>query len=349
MIDTIRLQNFRSYSDASFEFENGVNIIVGPNASGKTNLLEAILVAARGKSYRVSDAELLRHDADWARIDTIVSNTSRVVKITRSGDHIDKSYEINDTNLKRLTHTRTLPIVLFEPNHLLLLTQSPDLRRNYIDDVLEQLHPEFAQVRRDYKRTLSQRNRLLKQQAPISDFFVWNVRLSELGGQIARQRHHFAEDNTIALHELYATLVEGTHSVALQYKTLLPVDDYSNVMLHTLEQTITRDQERGFTTTGPHRDDLIMSIDGHQLAHTASRGETRTMLLALKLLEVKALERVRGDKPMLLLDDVFSELDGARRRKLTDYLTSYQTFITTTDADIVVQHFLGNCHVIAMG
>lgn len=349
MIKTLRLQHFRSYNDASFEFEDGVNIVVGPNASGKTNLLESILVLCRGESYRASDTDLVKHDESWSRLDADTAAGNRAIKLEITNNKAQKSYVINETNLKRLPYNRTIPVVLFEPNHLLLLTQSPDLRRGYLDEVLEQTIPAFTQLRRDYKRTLSQRNRLLKQNANPDDYFVWNVRLSELGGQIASARQQFVSSNTNELNTLYNRLVENEHTIEMSYKTSLPVDSYGSSMLRTLEQNLAKDQERGFTTVGPHRDDLALSIDGHELALAASRGETRTVLLALKLLEVQAIEKARNQKPILLLDDVFSELDGARRRNLTDYLQDHQTFITTTDADIVVQHFLDNCTVIAMG
>lgn len=348
MIHTIRLQQFRSYEDASFEFEPGVNIIVGPNASGKTNLLEAILVSAQGGSYRVSDGDLVAYGADWARLDALYNDEPRTVKLQDSDSRIKKTYTIGGKQLSRLSRTYVLPVVLFEPNHLQLLTQSPELRRAYLDDVLEQIHPTFSGLRRDYKRTLSQRNRLLKQQAPSADFFVWNVRLSELGGQIAAQRRRFIEQHSEPLQRLYATLAEASHEVSLFYSSKLPLDTYSDALLRQLERSLDQDKERGFTTAGPHRDDLIISIDGHPLAQAASRGETRTVLLSLKLLEVEAVEQAHHTKPILLLDDVFSELDGSRRRKLTEYLTTHQTFITTTDADIVVQHFSNKANVIAI-
>ena len=349
MIESVRLQQFRSYLDTSFEFEHGVNIVVGPNASGKTNLLEAILMICRGKSYRVQDADLIAHNKDWARIDAQLQESSRSLKIEIKEERIEKSFIINDTVYKRLPHPQTIPVVLFEPNDLLLLTQSPDLRRGYIDDVLEQLQPGFGQLRRDYKRTLAQRNRLLKTGGLPDQFFVWNVRLSELGGKIAEQRHAFIQEHTGALNDLYNALVETTHTIDFLYQTKLPINNYTTAMLHDLEKNTQKDSERGFTSVGPHRDDLAISIDGHHIALAASRGETRTIMLALKLLELTSLEKARGVKPILLLDDVFSELDGARRKKLTEYLKNHQSFITTTDADIVVQHFLGECNVIAMG
>lgn len=346
MISDLRLQHFRSYSDTTFEFGPGVNIIVGPNASGKTNLLEAILVLCRGGSYRAHDSELIAHDQPWARLDGSHLEQPRSVKLIRRVPNITKDYQIGGTMLKRLPLARTVPAVVFEPNHLQLLTQSPELRRGFLDDIIEQTTPVFSELRRHYKRTLSQRNSLLKQFGSDEQLFVWNLRLSDLGGRIAQHRLRFVSDNGPLLADLYSKLVGKKSPVELLYETKLSASNYGSSMLKALEERLAVDRERGYTTIGPHRDDLVPMLAGYPLAAAASRGETRTMLLALKLLEVKSIEKARGTKPLLLLDDVFSELDGARRRALTKHLQDHQTFITTTDADIVVQHFLDNCQVI---
>ncbi|HUP26722.1 MAG TPA: DNA replication and repair protein RecF [Candidatus Limnocylindrales bacterium] len=346
MITDLRLQHFRSYSDNTYEFGAGVNIIVGPNASGKTNLLESILVLCRGGSYRAHDSELIEHDQDWARLDGTVGDQIRTVKFIHHGMVVSKEFQVGGTTLKRLSLARSVPAVVFEPNHLQLLTESPELRRGFLDDIIEQTVPAFAELRRQYKRTLSQRNRLLKQMGNDDQLFVWSLRLSELGGRIAEYRIRFVGDHSPLLADLYSKLVSKTSAVELQYQTKLSEKDYGSAMLKALELRRATDRERGYTTIGPHRDDLVPILNGYPLAMAASRGETRTMLLALKLLEVQSLEQARGSKPILLLDDVFSELDGARRQTLTQHLQDHQTFITTTDADIVVQHFLDKCQVI---
>lgn len=346
MISNLRLQQFRSYEDSTFEFGSGVNIIVGPNASGKTNLLEAVLVLCRGSSYRATDRELLQHGTDWSRLSGLVHDKERSVKLRAYGDVVRKEYTDGGTSLKRLPLARSVPAVVFEPSHLQLLTESPELRRNFLDDVIEQILPAYGELRRQYKRALSQRNRLLKQDFLPDQLFVWNVRLSELGGQIAQQRITFVDEHRAQLAKLYNTLAGKRLKTDMVYQTKLKTTTYSSDMLKELEARTEVDRQRGFTTIGPHRDDLQLHISGYALAASASRGETRTMLLALKLLEVQSVEKARGSKPVLLLDDVFSELDGTRRRALTEHLTDHQTFITTTDADIVVQHFLNKCTVI---
>ena len=346
MIENIRLQNFRSYADSTIEFGKGVNIIVGANASGKTNLLEAILVLCRGSSYRAGDTELIQHNKDWARIDSMLQGLERGVKFFQKDTKTYKQFIIGGTTLTRLPVLRSVPVVVFEPNHLQFLTESPELRRNFLDDIIEQIIPEYGDIRRQYKRALAQRNRLLKQDFLPDQIFVWNLRLSELGGVVAEKRANYIEEHKTELAKLYNKLAGKKLKTDMSYQTKSNIDSYASSMLLELERREDTDRLRGFTSIGPHRDDLQITINSHSLSVTASRGEMRTMLLALKLLEVQSVEKARDTKPILLLDDVFSELDGARRRALTEYLQNHQTFITTTDADIVVQHFLDNCTII---
>ncbi|HSX53077.1 MAG TPA: DNA replication/repair protein RecF [Patescibacteria group bacterium] len=350
MITDIRLQHFRSYPEAAFELSPGVNIIVGPNASGKTNLLEALLVLARGNSYRGTINELVEFKKPWARLDAHTPNGTRSVKIESPGDTSKKSFEINGQTYTRLSLDKSVPVVLFEPQHLQLLTGRPDLRRDYLDDLLEQTIVDYSKMRRDYRRTLAQRNSLLKQgPAATNQLFAWNIRLSELGGQIATHRYDLIEVLNSQAQKLYQRLASSKAKVELSYQAAWPTDTYSSQLLKKLESSTQLDFARGFTAYGPHRDDLEVLLNAHPAQASASRGEIRTLLLTLKILEMRLLEEKRGQKPLLLLDDVFSELDGARRRALTDFLKDYQTFITTTDADVVIQHFTNVCNVIALG
>jgi DNA replication and repair protein RecF len=343
MLSDIRLQHFRSYESDFFELDEGVNIIVGPNASGKTNLLEAVLVLARGSSYRVKDADLIQFGADWARLDAtmLAEGGQRTVKLVRSGVGVTKSYEFDDQKLARLHPSRTLPVVLFEPNHLLLFSGSPDLRRTFLDDLQEQLDPHFGAMRKQYRRVLTQRNALLKKNPPNlrEQLFVWNLRLSELAGQIVKARVGLLEHFNKSISDLYSNLADRTYQVALEYATRFDVASYETQLLHKLESSLELEVLRGFTAYGPHRDDMAVTINGYPAQEAASRGEVRTLVLALKVFELQLLEDNRGQRPLLLLDDVFSELDSARRHALTSYLQVYQTFITTTDADVVAQHF----------
>jgi DNA replication and repair protein RecF len=352
MFSDIRLQRFRSYRDESFEFDERVNIIVGPNASGKTNLLEAILVVCSGGSFRAKDAELVAIGAPWARLDAHGPDGARTVKlIGQENGSFKKEFVVADQKFARLSMQKTLPVVLFEPNHLLLLHGSPDLRREYLDGLLEQTVPGYAKARREYRRALAQRNALLKQGHAVADqLFAWNIRLSESGAQVATERARLVHDMDKQLPELYSSLAHTKPvDVRIAYESAYDMEQYSSALLGALEKRQVVDLERGYTTVGPHREDIRVTFGGYDAADVASRGEVRTLLLALKIMELRLVEDARGKKPLLLLDDVFSELDGSRRKALTEVIQGYQTFITTTDADVVVQHFMDQCNIIPLG
>lgn len=348
MITGLRVQGFRSYSDESFEFGSGVNIIVGPNASGKTNLLEAVLVAARGRSYRASDGELVHYAAPWARIDADTPTGKRVVKLVRQHDTVQKDYIVGDVAYRRLPVQKTLPVVIFEPNHLMLLAGAPELRRDYLDTILEQTIPGYGSIRRHYRRALSQRNALLKQEhVHTEQLFAWNIRLSQLGGQIAEARLALINRLATEVEHLYQQLSRTTARVTIEYQSSCSTAQYSSDLLHRLESGLERDIARGFTGAGPHRDDMAIRLDGHPIESVASRGEIRTLLLVLKIIELRIMEAEHTQKPILLLDDVFSELDSTRRHALTTYIETYQTFITTTDADAAAASF-ADAHTIPL-
>jgi DNA replication and repair protein RecF len=259
-----------------------------------------------------------------------------------------KTYDIDGKIYSRLTQQHTLPIVLFEPNHLSLLSGSPELRRSFLDDLLEQTTPGYGTLRRTYKRTLAQRNSLLKKGRQVAEpqIFAWNIRLSEQAGKIVRSRASLVDKLNEHVSGLYINLSHTTTQTSLRYNSNVDVNDYETRMLHQLEAKLELDVVRGYTSTGPHRDDMEVIFDERPASETASRGEARTLVLALKIIELEILKEVRNQTPILLLDDVFSELDGTRRRALTGYLENYQAFITTTDADVVVKHFTEIARII---
>jgi DNA replication and repair protein RecF len=346
----LRLQNYRSYKDSSFELDNGVNIVVGPNAAGKTNLLESLMVSASGKSYRAKDTALISSGSSWSRIDAhTTDNTARTVKLQKVNDSIQKTYEIDEKTLKRLPASKKQPVVLFEPTNMQLLHSEPVVRRDYIDDTIEQYTPGYSELRSKYKRVVAQRNALLKQgQRGKNQIFAWNLRMADIANQLVSKRLELVERINQQIEEVYSSISNTETLVSIKYSSSTNTQDYSSQLLKKLESTVEQDIERGFTGSGPHRDDLVIYF-GEQPAHlSASRGEIRTLVLALKIIELKTLEKESGIRPTLLLDDVFSELDGSRRRALTDFLHDYQTIITTTDADVVIQHFIKDYTVIPL-
>lgn len=341
MIKSLRLQNFRSFSDRIFEFGPGVNIIVGPNGAGKTNLLEAVLVLAQGSSYRAKDSDLVMIGKPWSRLDGYSEDSTRTVKISLKPEN-RKNYETDGKNLKRLNKPNTLPVVLFEPNHLLLFSGGPERRRDYLDNLLEQTMPGYKTVLRQYKRALAQRNRLLKRptEPSLTEFFPWNIRLSQLAGQIVRARSGLVDELNEEITNTYNELAQGHPNIKLFYESGWTAESYESNLLKKLETTQADDRVRGFTGHGPHREDLLAEFGDRPVQEVASRGETRTLVLSLKILELRLVEAAyEGKKPILLLDDVFSELDARRRQALIRYVTTHQTFITTTDADIAAKKF----------
>jgi DNA replication and repair protein RecF len=170
-----------------------------------------------------------------------------------------------------------------------------------------------------------------------------------LAGQIVRARAELVGIIQSQISDLYRELSHTTTDVEVVYDSRWATDAYESNLLRKLEADISLDRMRGFTAAGPHREDLLVLYNGHIAQETASRGEVRTAVLALKIIELKIIEAVRETAPLLLLDDVFSELDGSRRHALTDYLAPYQTFITTTDADLVIQHFTEKTNIIPLG
>lgn len=346
ILTSARLQNYRSYTDSSFEFEPGVNIVVGPNASGKTNLLDALYFSATGKTIRSNKDFFIKNNNTWARVDVLSSdNQSRVVRIR----HEQKpEFEISDKKYKRLSLGQMIPVVLFEPNHLYQITTSPEQRRQFLDDILTKTHHDFSRLKNNYIRTLRQRNSLLK--LSLTDvkkqIFAWDVRLCEIAGNIVKYRLDLVNKINQNSSEIYSKIASKKHQLTLSYESKISQENYSSILLKTLQTKLELDHMRGFTHYGPHREDVCLLIDDYDIRNVASRGEIRSILLTLKVSESKLLEDVYQQKPILLLDDVFGELDGARRKSLIEYMSGNQTFITTTDADIVSHNFTSGSNVI---
>lgn len=336
MFETIRLQNFRSYQEANFKLSGEVNVVAGPNASGKTNLLEAFLVLARGRSYRNKLPQLVRFGATWFRLDARAAKSSRVLKFNNGAE-----FTIDHKKFKRLPAGHQLPIVLFEPNHLLLLTGGPTKRREWLDEMLVVKSPTQKKLISSYKRTLAQRNNLLKKSLPLirKQIFAWDVRLSELAGEIAKSRQLLIDDINQRISQPYHHISGASQQIALRYDSVLPISNYSTKMIEKLNHELDNDIRLGFTGSGPHREDFSTHLNNKPIVEAGSRGEVRSLLISLKLIEKDWLEEAMDQKPALLLDDVFSELDSQRRTGLVDYLKKHQTIITTTDADLTKKYF----------
>jgi len=349
---SLTLHNFRSYGEYSVEFSTGVNIIVGPNGSGKTNMLEALYVLSHGTSFRGTDREMIAHAGDWFRLEAAHDGLQRTMtaQVDTTGK-LDKQFTLDGVKKARLMHAQRIPVVLFEPEHLRLLRASPTHRRDYLDTLLAKSQPDFTWLKHQFERVLLQRNNILKRRLPPAQrddqLFVWDIKFAELAEQIVRRRQELVAHFAAHMSDVYSTIARRDHTVALTYESTVPGEDYRNNALKLLQANTQHDSDRGFTTVGPHRDELIVQLDGATAATSASRGEMRSLLLALKIIELRMLHEHFDGAPLLLLDDVFSELDASRRQALAQLAKDYQTLITTTDADAIVEHFLEGYHVIA--
>lgn len=349
---SLTLHHFRSYEDYSVEFSPAVNIIVGPNGSGKTNMLEALYVLSYGVSFRGSDRDMVARAGDWFRLEAAYGGLQRVLacQITPQGG-IEKQFTIDGVKRARLTDALRVPVVLFEPEHLRLLRDSPSHRRDYLDSLLAKLQPDFTWLKHQFERVLLQRNNVLKRRLPAAlrddQLFVWDIKFAELAEQIVSRRQALVAQFAARISDTYSNIARQPHTVSLDYQHTVIGSDYRAAVLKALQANAQRDSERGFTTVGPHRDDLLVLLDGAPAAVAASRGEMRSLLLSLKMIELHLLHVHYDTPPLLLLDDVFSELDASRRQALASLAKDYQTLITTTDADAIIEHFLDGYNIIA--
>jgi DNA replication and repair protein RecF len=216
-----------------------------------------------------------------------------------------------------------------------MLSGPPELRRNYLDGILELIKPGFQKTRREYMRTLRQRNILLRKgKVSSAELFPWNVRLSHLGGEIARLRAELTLGLNKKVKNVYSALSGTAAKIDLIYKSGVEIGSYENHLLKKLESDLEIDLMRGFTGSGPHREDLEVLINQKTPSAAASRGEARMLVIALKILEVDKLEQCLDKRAIILMDDVFGELDRERSTTLTRYLSGHQSLITTTESSL---------------
>lgn len=330
-VASLRIQNVRSHDDYAVTFDKDVTVITGPNGSGKTTILEALYIALQGTSFRGADGDILRTDSPWWRID-IEDENGMQRSITFDPERITrrKQFTIDQVTSARLAPKHKHPIILFEPEDLRLLNGSPARRRQFIDRFISQLNPLYASALRKYERALRQRNTLLKRHVFSRDeLFAWDVALAEHGAYIIEQRIAFIEQLNSGLTDAYNEIAH-THDDATMHYSHTFVGDVKQKIINELHAHLERDRVIGATSVGPHRHDVIFLLNQKPALSVASRGETRTVILALKFLEVSIVEQLSGVRPVILLDDVFSELDEARQKALSERTRGYQIIMTST-------------------
>jgi DNA replication and repair protein RecF len=349
-LDELRLNDLRSYAVLVARFGPGPQLVWGPNAAGKTSLLEAIVVLARGSSHRTTtDAELVRWGADIARIEGRGGGDEIEVALVRPGSAAAasgarKRVRVNGVARRATALAEKLRVVLFAPEDMLLVAGSPSLRRATLDQLASTLLPGYAADLATYGRALQQRNGLLRairdETAGRDELRYWDQPFLDAGGAIVAARHDLLRrlaEPLAAAHREIAPEESAAGALELSYVTnapTLPGETARDALARRLGETAEKELWNGTTLIGPHRDDIAFVMAHRDLAAFASRGQQRTAILALKLAELDLVSQHDGRPPLLLLDDVFSELDPARRAHLVRRIAELpQSFVTTTTLD----------------
>jgi len=342
-ISRLHLEQFRNIESLSVFPCETVNIIYGDNAQGKTNLLEAIWLLSGAKSFRgAKDADLIRFGESRALIesDFFCAGRQQTSKIQLEGK---KTAWLNDIRQDSITaFAGIFTTVVFSPSHLGLVKDGPAGRRKFLDTSICQITPRYIGMIGQYQRILLQRNTLLKDisyaSALLDTLDIWDEKLSALGGVIIRMRMEYTRRLQKEAEDIYKGISMERESFSLDYRPFeLPVQEgqtqreISSLLLEKMMQNRSEDLRSGSTGIGPHRDDLEISINGRSVRSFGSQGQQRSSVLALKLAESRCIGDILGERPVILLDDVMSELDQNRREYLLNHLTGSQIFITCCD------------------
>ncbi len=346
-ITKVKLYNFRSYELFETELGRSGTVIVGPNGTGKTNLLEAVYVALRGASFRGSLGDCMRHGQAQSIVHVEMGDDIRRVQLLQSASGINKEFIIGDNRSKLLARKHRLPVVLFEPNELRLISSSPSRRRDFLDGLLSRLDAHYDTALRAFNRTLLQRNELLKRHAEDTanwrdHLFAWDIKFVQLAAQIAQARAQFLYSHEARLAAIYASLAGKATAFRVEYLPSVPLENYEQALLDRLQRARDYEIATGHSSAGPHREDFLISLHDQPAIKVASRGEMRTIMLAFKLLELELQTEHAKARPLILMDDVFSELDAQREKLLQETITGHQFVITTTDA----RHRKDDCLII---
>lgn len=324
VIRRIKLQNFRSHESFGLDFEQQTTKIVGRNGCGKTSILEAVYETLQGKSFRAVDREILRRGAEFYRVELDYEDGRKVVAVYNG---VRKEFLVEDKKTARLPKKVKYPIVLFEPDDLNLVGSSPTSRRNYFDRMFGQLSEKYSVALAKYNKALKQRNELLKQEVvQRGDLFSWNVMLTKYGAELEKERERLIERINQRFTEVYYSIAENSDEISMQY--LAEVETESE-FLRELEVGFERDRILGHTSFGVHHDNYEFVFNRRKADGSASRGEVRSMVIALKFIEAEMIVEKLGKAPVVLLDDVFSELDEMRQKCLVRNFKNNQIVLTS--------------------
>ena len=335
-IESIELKNYRNYDSLFLQFDKGTNIFYGDNAQGKTNILEAVYLCGTTKSHRGSkDREMIQFDADEAHIRMFVKKEG----ISRRIDmHLKKNktkgIAVDGIPIRKAGELfGILNLVFFSPEDLNIIKNGPGERRRFMDLELCQLNKLYLSDLSSYNHVLNQRNKLLKdlsfQPSLLNTLDVWDEQLARYGASIIQGRKKFIEEMNGIITEIHRNITGGKEEIRLLYEPSVSEENFLSVLLRNRE----KDCRFKLTSEGPHRDDLCVKINGMDIRKYGSQGQQRTAALSLKLSEIYMVKKRIKDMPVLLLDDVLSELDSSRQNYLLNSISQVQTMITCTGLD----------------
>lgn len=338
-LKSLKLKDYRSYKNIDFKFDEKLNILVGKNAQGKTNALEAIFFAVIGKSFKTSkEKEIINWNCDKAYIKADFQKKYREteVELFFNKEH-KKSIKIDGITIKKIGELiGSVNAVFFSPDELKLVKESPEERRKFINIDISQTNKKYFYMIGRYEKVLANRNKLLKSTKDINvikeSIDIWDRALSELAEKIYLERKKFIEELSPFASKAHEYISSGKEKIEIKYISSFD-DDYKNKMMKALSKNLEKDFKLGYTTVGIHRDELDIYLNGVEVKNYGSQGQQRTVALSMKLAELEIIKNRIGEYPILLLDDVFSELDQERRKKLLKFTSKTQTIITCTEFD----------------
>lgn len=347
-VKKIELKDFRNYETVCVEFHPNVNLFLGNNAQGKTNLLESIYLTSFGKSFRTNkDREFIRFRQSFCKIEleAVKDQEKLTIEMVFTEDG-KKGIKIDGRKINKLSQLlEHVFVVIFSPEDMKIVKDEPEKRRKFIDRELCQLKPSYYNHLNQYKKILAQRNAYLKEEKIDETILdIWDVELAEYGGKVMKQREAFIEQIHTISRQIHSEITEKKENLSVSYESNIPVmaDLQEQIFFFYDELKKNRDADRKKRTTGrgPHKDDLKLETNGIDIRSFGSQGQQRTAALSLKLSEIELLKEETGENPILLLDDVLSELDHKRQNHLIHCLKEVQVFITTTELSDEVRNAL---------
>lgn len=336
IIKSLELADFRNYENLNISFDEGTNILYGDNAQGKTNILEAIYVSATTKSHKGSkDREIINFDKEEAHIRTYLSKEGEEIKVDMHlRKNKSKGIAIDGQKIKKAADLMgLLNVVFFSPEDLSIIKNGPAERRRFADMELCQLDHFYLYNLNHYNKIINQRNKLLKDMyfhPELKETLnIWDSQLVSFGSKIIERRKQFVEQLCEIIYEIHKNLSGGKEELLIEYEPDVSIEEFEKKMKMNQERDIRLKQ----TTTGPHRDDFSFIVNGIDIRKYGSQGQQRTAALSLKLSEIELVKKISKDTPVLLLDDVLSELDSNRQNTLLNSIGNIQTIITCTGLD----------------